>query len=543
MVFERFNRWTKMHRVAAYVFRGIENFRRCRSKDKLELGNLTSEELRRAEEELLKTAQTVYYTDEINNLVKTQGSPENHHVTVDKSSPIYTKCPFLDENGVLRSRGRIGAAPYAPTEAKFPIILPNQHLITFLIVDWYHRRFRHANRETIFNEIRQRFEIPALRRLLDKVERSCTFCRVTKAMPRSPAMAPLPEMRLTAFTQPFTFTGLDYFGPMLVKVGRSNVKRWVALFTCLTIRAIHMEIVHSLSTESCIMAVQRFVARRGLPREFWTDNATCFQGTSNELKAHREASNKALSEKFTTTSTTWKFIPPAAPHMGGAWERLVRSVKVAIGSVLNVLRKPDDETFETIILEAEGMINSRPLTFIPLESADQEALTPNHFLLGNSSGTKFLPTEQMDNRCTLRSSWKLARYITDELWRRWLKEYLPMITRRCKWFEDVKNLETGDLVLVVDGAARNQWIRGRIERVFPGRDGRVRQALVRTSSGVLRRPVVKLAVLDVELNSKPAADAPRVVASHRGLRAGVCYDETPHRSNASRYDVASAVNK
>ncbi|XP_055622896.1 uncharacterized protein LOC129766396 [Toxorhynchites rutilus septentrionalis] len=289
MVFERFNRWTKMHRVAAYVFRGIENFRRCRSKDKLELGNLTSEELRRAEEELLKTAQTVYYTDEINNLVKTQGSPENHHVTVDKSSPIYTKCPFLDENGVLRSRGRIGAAPYAPTEAKFPIILPNQHLITFLIVDWYHRRFRHANRETIFNEIRQRFEIPALRRLLDKVERSCTFCRVTKAMPRSPAMAPLPEMRLTAFTQPFTFTGLDYFGPMIVKVGRSNVKRWVALFTCLTIRAIHMEIVHSLSTESCIMAVQRFVARRGLPREFWTDNATCFQappGSSSPQLLH-----------------------------------------------------------------------------------------------------------------------------------------------------------------------------------------------------------------------------------------------------------------
>ncbi|XP_055633096.1 uncharacterized protein LOC129773507 [Toxorhynchites rutilus septentrionalis] len=414
-------------------------FERCRSKDKFELGNLTSEELRRAEEELLKTAQTVYYTDEINKLVKTQGSPENHHVTVDKSSPIYTKCPFLDENGVLRSRGRIGAAPLV--SSPLPSCQPRDHL-----------------------------QIPALRRLLDKVERSCTFCRVTKAMPRSPAMAPLPEMRLTAFTQPFTFTGLDYFGPMLVKVGRSNVKRWVALFTCLTIRAIHMEIVHSLSTESCIMAVQRFVARRGLPREFWTDNATCFQGTSNELKAHREASNKALSEKFTTTSTTWKFIPPAAPHMGGAWERLVRSVKVAIGSVLNVLRKPDDETFETIILEAEGMINSRPLTFIPLESADQEALTPNHFLLGNSSGTKFLPTEQMDNRCTLRSSWKLARYITDELWRRWLKEYLPMITRRCKWFEDVKNLETGDLVLVVDGAARNQWIRGRIERVFPGRD-------------------------------------------------------------------------
>ncbi|XP_055527542.1 uncharacterized protein LOC129720134 [Wyeomyia smithii] len=503
MAFNRFNRWTKMQRVAAYVLRGLNNFPKRRSRENLQLGNLTSDELRRAEEILLKTAQSDFYAEEIAVLAKTQGPPEQRHAIVDKSSSINKRWPYLDESGVLRSRGRIGAAPYVPAEAKFPIILPKQHLITFLIVDWYHRRFRHAYRETIFNEIRQRFEISNLRRLLEKVQKACAFCRVAKAMPTPPPMAPHPEMCLTAFVQPFTFTGLDYFGPILAKVGRVNVKRWVALFTCLTTRAIHMEVVHSLSTESCIMAVQRFVARRGIPREFWTDIATCFQGTSNEMRALKEARDKALSTKFTTSQTTWKFIPPAAPHMGGAWERLVRSVKVAIGAVMDGPRKPDDETLETILLEAEAMINSRPLTFIPLESADQEAMTPNHFLLGNSSGTKFLPTVKLDSRSTLRSSWKLAKYITDEFWRRWLKEYLPVITRRCKWFKDVKDLEVGDLVLVADGAARNQWARGRIERVIPGRDGRVRQALVRTSSGTLRRPAVKLAVLDVEVNSKP----------------------------------------
>lgn len=185
---------------------------------------------------------------------------------MNKSSTIYKKYPFVDEFGVLRSRDHIDAAPYAPVESKFPIILPNQHLITFLIVDSYHRRFRHANRETIFNEIRQRYDIAALRRLLTKVERACMFFRIAKAAPRPPIMAPLPKIRLTAFIQPFTYTGLDYFGPILIKLGRSNVKRWVALFTCLTIRAVHLEVVHSLSTVSCIMAVQRFVARRGQPR-------------------------------------------------------------------------------------------------------------------------------------------------------------------------------------------------------------------------------------------------------------------------------------
>lgn len=516
-----------MQRVAAYVIRWIDNLHRRKHGDNLELGCLTSGELRRAEEILLKTAQGECYTDEIAILNKTRGRPESHHPIVHKSSTIYKRLPFLDEVGILRSRGRIGAAPYAPTEAKFPIILPKQHLISFLIADWYHRRFRHANRETVFNEMRQRFVITALRRLLDQVERACTYCRIAKAVPRPPVMASLPEMRLTAFIQPFTFTGLDYFGPILVKIGRSNVKRWVALFTCLTIRAVHMEVVHSLSTVSCIMAVQRFVARRGQPREFWSDNATCFQGTSNELKER----NKILAEKFTTPECTWKFIPPAAPHMGGAWERLVRSVKVAIGAISESSRKPDDEVLETILAEAEGMINSRPLTYVPLESADQEALTPNHFLLGASSGEKFLPTEALDSRVTLRNSWKLARYITQDFWRRWIKEYLPMITRRCKWFEGVKELEVGDLVLVAGEVARHQWIRGRIEEVVPGKDGIVRQALVRTSSGLLRRAAVKLAILDVEKDGKPSCGTLGRADPHQGLRAGVCSDEIPVHGN------------
>ncbi|XP_062541397.1 uncharacterized protein LOC134209425 [Armigeres subalbatus] len=466
----------------------------------------------------------------MNILKSSQGSPERHHNAVEKSSDLYSKWPFLDYEGVLRTRGRIEAAPYTTTEAKFPVILPKRHAVTFLIVDWYHRYYRHANRETIVNEIRQRFDIPTLRRLLDKVMNDCVWCRIVKAAPNPPIMAPLPEVRLTAFIQPFTFTGLDYFGPILVKMNRSNVKRWVALFTCLTTRAIHLESVHSLSTESCIMAVQRFVSRRGLPREFWTDNATCFQGTSNKLKMISEATRKALAEKFTTSYTTWKFIPPAAPHMGGVWERLVRSVKVAISTITDSPRRPDDETLETVLLEAEAMINSRPLTYVPLESADQEALTPNHFLLGSSSGRKFMPTEDIDVCSALRSSWKLARYITNSFWNRWLKEYLPVITRRCKWFQDVKDIAVGDLVLVVDGKIKNQWIRGRIEEVFPGRDGRVRQALVRTSTGVMRRAAVKLAVLDVSDKCKPTQEVPE---SKLGLRAGVCADKSPRHDNTA----------
>ncbi|XP_062700764.1 uncharacterized protein LOC115269619 [Aedes albopictus] len=362
----RFSSWLRLQRTTAFVFRYVDNCSRKSNKEHLLLGTLTQDELKRAEELLWKIAQKAAFPEEISILATSQGPPESRHRIVHKSSSIYKTWPFMDDRGVLRMRGRIGAAPYTPLDAKFPIILPRNHAITFLIVDWFHRRFRHANRETIVNEIRQQFEISKLRSLVEKVVRNCVWCRVVKAMPRPPAMAPLPEIRLTPFVRPFTFVGLDYFGPIFVKVGRSVAKRWVALFTCLTIRAVHMEVVHTLGTESCIMAVRRFVSRRGPPKEVYTDNGTCFLGASRELKEEIQKRNGALASTFTSATTSWKFIPPAAPHMGGIWERLVRSVKVAIGAILDVARKPDDETLETVILEAEAMINCTRCPHRPL---------------------------------------------------------------------------------------------------------------------------------------------------------------------------------
>ncbi|XP_049290599.1 uncharacterized protein LOC125767759 [Anopheles funestus] len=498
----RFSIWRKLHRSTAYIVRYLDNLLRKKAGKTLELEGLKQDEFQRAEQILWKIAQREAFPDETAKLSKTQGTPERRHNTVSKASPIYKKWPFMDDNGIIRTRGRIGASFYATNEAKYPAILPKNNQITSLIVGWYHYNYRHANRETIVNEIRQRFDIANLRAVVEKVARNCPVCRITKATARPPPMAPLPEMRLATFVRPFTYTGLDYFGPVLVKVGRANVKRWVALFTCLTIRAIHLEVVHTLSTDSCIMAVKRFIARRGTPLEFWTDNFTCFQGASNELKAEMRQRHDALALAFTTSHTSWKFIPAATPHMGGAWERMVRSVKTAIGTIAEANRKPDDETLETVMLEAESMINSRPLTYIPLESADEESLNPNHFLLGNSDGTRHFLSSPVEQRATLRSSWKLAQHIKEQFWRRWLKEYLPIITRRCKWFEEVRELRVGDLVLVTGDSPRDQWPRGLIEEVFPGKDGRIRQALVRTSNGLHRRSAARLAIVDVVQSSE-----------------------------------------
>ncbi|XP_062538467.1 uncharacterized protein LOC134206756 [Armigeres subalbatus] len=247
------------------------------------------------------------------------------------------------------------------------------------------------------------------------------------------------------------------------------------------------------------MAVRRFVARRGSPFQIQSDNGTNFQGASRELREEIEKIGKGLAETFTNSNTKWVFNPPSAPHFGGAWERLVKSVKVALGSLCSD-RNPDDETLLTVIAEAESIVNSRPLTSIPLESPSQEALTPNHFILLSSNGVIQPRTTLAEPTRVTRTNWNMARQLMDQFWRRWMNEYLPTLANRTKWFGETKNLEKNDLVLIVNEGQRNGWLRGRVITTIPGRDGRIRQAWVQTTEGVFRRPVSKLAVLQVQGN-------------------------------------------
>ncbi|XP_055622985.1 uncharacterized protein LOC129766477 [Toxorhynchites rutilus septentrionalis] len=309
-------------------------------------------------------------------------------------------------------------------------------------------------------------------------------------------MAPLPVARSTPYVRPFSYVGIDYCGPFLIRSGRSNVKRWVALFTCLTIRAVHLEVVHSLSAESCKLAIRRFIARRGAPQEIYSDCGTNFQAVSKELIVEINDINRHLANTFTNTTTQWNFNPPAAPHMGGIWERMVRSIKVAMIS-LSAARKPDDESFVTVLIEAESMVNSRPLTYMPLETESQESLTPNHFLLMSSSGIIQPPKSTPDERTTLRSNWNMVQLLIDQFWKRWIREYLPSISNRSKWFKDIEPPTIGALVLTAHEELRNSWTRGRVIKVYPGKDGRVRRVDIQTKNGIFQRPVSKLVVLEV----------------------------------------------
>ncbi|XP_055633617.1 uncharacterized protein LOC129773964 [Toxorhynchites rutilus septentrionalis] len=400
VVWDRFSRWDRLLRSIGYVRRFILNIvERHRATD-FTTGPLSQCELAAAEEVILRLIQRESYPEEMEILTSARNSQLDERQTkrllkMEKQSKLFRLSPFVDEKGVLRQESRAAQTSFVPYDTRCPIILPRSHRVTKLIIAWYHMRYLHEHHSTVLNEMQQRFYVSNLRSLIRKSKQDCMFCRVYTAKPTIPRMGPLPAARMGAFFRPFTFVGLDYFGPMTVRVGRSLVKRWVALFTCLSIRAVHLEVVHSLTTVSCKKAIRRFVIRRGAPLEIYSDNATNFVGASNDLIQESRSINGQLSQTFTNTQTKWLFIPPSAPHMGGAWERLVRSVKTAVYA-MSASDKPDEETFSTVMAEAEGVVNSRPLTFIALESTSQEALTPNHFLLLNSNGVVQPPRDLLE---------------------------------------------------------------------------------------------------------------------------------------------------
>ncbi|XP_062558174.1 uncharacterized protein LOC134223053 [Armigeres subalbatus] len=443
----RFSNWTRLLRSVAFALRFSQNLRKKVKKQATTAGPLTQQELVLAELVIFRMVQSEQYSDEVAVLHKERNQqmmPSS--ASLERTSKIRNLTPYIDDDGVLRSESRISAATFVSHDTRFPIILPKEHLVTRLLLQWYHRRFLHANGETVVNEVRQRFHVPALRAQVRKAAKSCHECKVKKAVPEVPRMAPLPAARLKPYERPFSYVGLDYFGPIAVRVNRSTVKRWIALFTCLTTRAVHLEIAHSLSTESCKQAVRRFIGRRGSPVEIRSDRGTNFVGANNELRKEMSAMNGRLAETFTNTTTRWVFNPPAAPHMGGSWERLVRSVKTAMAAI-KTSEIPKEEALATFAVEAESVVNSRPLTFIPLESEQQEALTPNHFILLSSTGVVQPPKMPEDPRMVSRADWQLCRSMVDQFWRRWIRKYLPTIARRTKWFEEVKPIGVGDLVI------------------------------------------------------------------------------------------------
>jgi hypothetical protein len=500
----RISKWKKLVRVTAWFFRYCDVLKsRANPVKKSKLVKLSQaetrqainnaeclngEELDRSQRYLLMKAQHESFPEEMNALGKQK--------IISKNSSLYKLGPILVD-GMMRVQTRLDAAPSIVEDAmKNPIVLKGCHPVTTLIIESIHREFHHHNRETVVNEMRRKFWVPKIRVFINRVIKSCTLCAYRRAKPIVPKMAPLPRQRLEPFVPPFTNTAIDYAGPFEVAVGRRREKRWIVLFTCLTMRAIHLEVASSLDTSSCVMSIRNFMNRRGVPREMISDNGTNLKSAEKELKELLIDLdwNKVVTEtqpiKPGCHSVKWTFIPPAAPHFGGVWERMIRLVKNSLYQVMKA-RAPKDEFFRSAIIEVESTVNSRPLHYTSTEDVCQPSITPNSLLQLSLSGVSI---PEPPDHINSKYQWVVVQQIAHEFWKRWLRDYLPTIATRTKWFDETKPLKVGQLVLLMDSnLKRNEWIKGRIVDVKKSLDGKIRSATVKTARGVLNRPVVKLA--------------------------------------------------
>ena len=300
-------------------------------------------------------------------------------------------------------------------------------------------------------------------------------------------MADLPPDRLEP-GPPFTHCAVDYFGPFLVKEGRRQLKRYGALFTCLSSRAIHIEVADALSTDSFINVLHCFMAIRGPIKLLRSDQGTNFVGAQNEFNVERV--RHFLADKG-ADYFEFRMNVPKSSHMGGAWERQIRTVRSVLSGLLDQSDgQLNDQALRTLFYEVMSIVNSRPLAVETLSDPTiLEPLTPNHLLTRKSS--VLLPPPGNFERIDLytRKQWRRVQYLTNIFWQRWRSEYLAVLQPRQKWTSTSRNMRVDDIVIINDESiGRNEWPLARVSQVYPSSDGRVRK--------------VQLALANKALNSK-----------------------------------------
>lgn len=318
-------------------------------------------------------------------------------------------------------------------------------------------------------------------------------------------MGDLPADRLKV-QRPFFITGVDFCGPFYTTYrirGKPPYKTYVAIFVCFSSKAVHIELVSDLSASNFLLCLKRFVGRRGIPKKLYCDNATNFVGANSKLKEFGQrffddANIKNMMQYSAVTGFTFSFIPPRSPHFGGLWEAAVKSTKTLL--IKNISKAGVTyEELQTVLIEVEAILNSRPLAPRSDDPNDGEALTPAHLLIGSS--LLALPEENMDNykKVNYLKRWQLVTFLKQQFWRLWVRDYVLNLQQKAKWFKSSTNIQEGALVIVYeDNIPPQQWVLARIVNIIPGRDGKVRVVDLKTPRGTFRRSIHKIAPLPID---------------------------------------------
>ena len=464
---EAYSSLTRLHRVTAWVLRWAGN---ARGGTRV-IGDLTADEIEEAERRWIGQVQRDEYHEEI-DLLEESGE-------LSANSRLFQLSAFID-SGILKLKGRVQESTLTMQE-KHPILLPNRHPYVSLVILELHQGLCHAGVQQTLFALRERFWVPRARQRVRQVIHACLRCRIFRLQPYAQESAPLPRERVCK-SPPFSCIGVDLGGPLYMKENGVS-KTYFVLFVCAAVRAVHLELVRTLSTEDFLEAFDRFVARRGLPKVVFSDNATNFQGAAPRLANH---------------GIIWKFNIPRAPWWGGFYERLVRTIKDALKRTLYKSLLTFRE-LETVVYRIESVINARPLTTLSEDPNDVRPISPKDFLRDTTSDAEVSSTLEigLEHRTSLGARWRHRQQVLAHLWQRWHNEYIRELRdiRR----ETTSDPRIGDVVLIGDNPRSSPvlWNAGKITQLFNGRDGLPRSASVQLKDGTsVSRPIQRLYPLE-----------------------------------------------
>ncbi|XP_055700149.1 uncharacterized protein LOC129799885 [Phlebotomus papatasi] len=493
---EKYSNFMTLIRVVAFVLRFSDN---CRKKiNERNLKFLSVHEQNRARDCIIKNLQRKHFPEEYKCCEKNN--------PVSKSSKLSKLVPFIDDNGVMRVKGRLENADLS-YETRHPIILPAKDKFVKDLVVFIHEMHLHSGVYLLQSILRAKYWIVGMKSLVKSVVKMCVNCTKAKPKTETPLMGNLPAYRVQPM-RPFYHTGCDFAGPFKTRVSKLRkaaiVKSYVCVFICMTTRAMHLEAVSDLSTDAFLAALRRFTARRGHCQIIYCDNATNFVGASGTTREERLQGIRDHQHKITKCmsdcGTEFHFIPSYSPTFGGLWERGVGNVKTHLRRVFGDTILTFEE-LSTVLAQIEACLNSRPICAMSTEVEDLQSLTPGHFLVGHPLTPDPGPDVMLLNPNRL-SRWQFLQRLLQTFWNRWQQEYVTTLQQRPKWCTQSRNLAVGDLVLLRENQLKaSRWKMGRIQEVHPGRDNVVRVVTVRTSDGIQKRAASTVAKIPMEENS------------------------------------------
>ena len=360
-----------------------------------------------------------------------------------------------------------------------------------LVVQYHHNR-HHRDVDTIVTLVRREVWPIKVRKLAVGIDSRCVECKIKRKQLIGQSMGELPSCR-SEMLPAFAVVSMDLFGPLeikddVVKRGPKTVKKvWGVLYTCVSTRAVHLDIAIDYSTESILHTLRRLMSVRGDIRKIISDPGTQLVSASREMKEWRKGWDEDELVKFgASRNLEWEFVMANSQHQNGISESMVKQVKGVIKSLLRAMGDTKltlNESF-TLFAEVGNLVNERPIGALPSERSGTEYLSPNSLLLGRCSARISAGPFEADKVVTddpkaVRDRFLLVQTITNQFWKAWIKYYFPTLVIRQKWHVDRRNVRVGDVCLLRDSNAyRGEWRLCKVASVSPDDQGRVRNVSV-----------------------------------------------------------------